>query len=219
MMPDSRKPGASLKSLKWLAIAAALVFVVPLILWLRVFYGSMQDYKTGETLLKENQTIRAITYFDRSLHWYAPLNPYMERSAKRLWEIGEKAEKEGDMRMARIAFESIRNACYGTSHVFTPGEEWIDKTESRIKKLEGEKAPKGDGLIEAGHPKKSPHPRVGWSVSAVVGFLGWIASIVGFIVFSFRKDRRGGSAVLKRVVWVCLILAFAALWVAGMVMA
>ena len=218
-MPDSRKPGASLKSLKGVAIAAALVFVVSLILWLRVFYGSMKDYKTGETLLKENQTIRAITYFDRSLHWYAPLNPYMERSAKRLWEIGEKAEKEGDMRMARIAFESIRNACYGTSHVFTPGEEWIEKTESRIKKLEGEKAPKADGRFEAGDLKKSPHPRVGWSVSAVVGFLGWVASIVGFIVFAFGKDRTGGSAFLKGVVWVCLILAFAALWVAGMVMA
>jgi len=60
----------------------------------------MQDYKTAETLLKENQTIRAITYFDRSLHWYAPLNPYVEWSAKRLWEIGERAEQEKDPRLA-----------------------------------------------------------------------------------------------------------------------
>ena len=199
--------------------AASVAILLLLVLWGRVFYGSMQDYKTGETFLKENQTIRAITYFDRSLHWYALLNPYMERSAERLWEIGEKAEKEGDRRMARIAFESIRNACYGTSHFFTPREEWIEKAESRIKKLEGEKAHKTDGQVEVGHPKKNPHPRVGWSVSVVVGFLGWVASSVGFIVFAFRKDRRGGSAFFKGVVWVCLILAFAALWVAGMVMA
>jgi len=68
----------------------------------------MQDYDTGETLLKGNEIIRAITYFDRSLHWYAPVNPYLERAATRLWEIGEQAEKAGDKRLALIAYESIR---------------------------------------------------------------------------------------------------------------
>ena len=198
---------------------AALVAVLLLIiLWGRVFYGSMEDYKTGENLLKENQTIRAITYFDRSLHWYAPFNPYSERSAERLWKIGEKAEKEGDRRMARIAFESIRNARYGTSHVFTPGEEWIDKAESRIKTLEGENAREGDGRAELMHSKKAPRPEVGWSVAVVVGFLGWAASLFGFIAFVFRGDRNRGNASLKGLLWFCLILAFATLWLAGMVM-
>jgi hypothetical protein len=72
-------------ALRVIVKAASAAVLLLLILWVRVFYGSMQDYKTGETLLRENQTIRAITYFDRSLHWYAPLNPYVERSAKRLW--------------------------------------------------------------------------------------------------------------------------------------
>jgi len=219
LMPNSQKHGFCPKTLKRAGQVAAVFLVVLLILWIRVFYGSMQDYKTGETLLKENQTIRAITYFDRSLHWYAPLNPYVERSAERLWEIGQKAEKEGDRRMARIAFESIRNACYGTSHIFTPGEEWIDKAESRIKKLEGEKTPKGDDEIEGEHPTKSPHPRVGWSVSVVVGFLGWIGSVLGFIVCVFRKDRRDKKPFYENLVWVSLIVAFGVLWFAGMVMA
>ena len=199
--------------------AASVAVLLLLVLWGRVFYGSMEDFKTGENLLKENQTIRAITYFDRSLHWYAPFNPYAERSAERLWEIGEKAEKEGDRRMARIAFESIRNARYGTSHVFTPGEEWIDKVESRIKTLEGANAPEGDGQAELGNPKKSPHPHVGWSASVVVGFLGWIASIVGFIAFAFRREKPTGKAFGKGLLWACLILAFATLWIMGMFMA
>jgi len=202
-----------------ITVIVSVGLLMLLVLWVRVFYGSMQDYKTGETLLKENQTIRAVTYFDRSLHWYAPFNPYAERSAKRLWEIGEKAEKEGDRRMARIAFESIRNACYGTSHIFTPGEEWIDKAESRIRTLEGKKAREGDGQAEPGHPKKSPHPHVGWSVSVVVGFLGWVGSALGFIVSVFRKSGEAEKTFSKGVAWLCLILAFAALWVAGMVMA
>ena len=206
-------------TLRVIVKAASAAVLLLLILWVRVFYGSMQDYKTGETLLRENQTIRAITYFDRSLHWYAPLNPYVERSAKRLWEIGEKAEKEGDNRMARIAFESIRNAGYGTSHVFTPGQKWIDKAESRIKKLQGGKPYEHGEGAEAAEAPKSPHPHAVWSVAVVLGFLGWAGSIIGFIGFAFRKERATEKTFRKGLVWLCLILAFAALWVAGMVMA
>ena len=206
-------------TLRVIVKAASAAVLLLLILWVRVFYGSMQDYKTGETLLRENQTIRAITYFDRSLHWYAPLNPYVERSAKRLWEIGEKAEKQGDNRMARIAFESIRNASYGTSHVFTPGQKWIDKAESRIKKLQGGKDYEHGEGAKAAEASKSPHPHAVWSVAVVLGFLGWAGSIIGFIGFTFRKERATEKTYRKGLVWLCLILAFAALWVAGMVMA
>jgi len=199
--------------------AVPLAVLVLLILWARVFYGSMQDYKTGETLLKENQTIRAITYFDRSLHWYAPLNPYVERSARRLWEIGEREEKAGDTRMARIAFESIRNACYGTSHVFTPGSEWIVRAESRIKRLSGGRDYGHGEDAKAAAASKSPHPHALWSLAAVLGFLGWVGSALGFIVSVLRKDRKTEKAFHKGLLWVCLILTFVALWVAGMVMA
>jgi hypothetical protein len=200
------------------AIGGAVLSFFLFLLWIKVFYSSMQDYKSGESLLKENQTIRAITYFDRSLHWYAPLNPYGERSAKKLWEIGERAVKEGDLRMARIAFESIRNACYGTSHLFNPCGEWIEKAESRITTLESEGAHGQEGLA-VGTPKKSPRPHAGWSVAAVVGFLAWVGSAIGFIISVFRKDRGTPRTFRKCLAWLSLILAFAALWVAGMVMA
>ena len=112
--------------------AVSIGVLIMLVLWARVFYGSMKDYETGETLLKENQIIRAITYFDRSLHWYAPINPYLEKAATRLWEIGERAEKDKDIRLALIAYESIRNSFYGTRHVFTPGEDWVQRAESKV---------------------------------------------------------------------------------------
>jgi len=193
---------------------ASVAVLLLLILWLRVFYGSMQDYKTGETLLKENQTIRAITYFDRSLHWYAPLNPYVERSAKQLWEIGERAESEKDTRMALIAYESIRNGFYGASHVFRPGKDWIQRAENKMESLSNPQ--RMEGAVPS---KKDPHPHVGWSVAVVLGFLGWIGSALGFIVSVLRKDRKTEKAFHKSLLWVCLILTFVALWVAGMVMA
>jgi hypothetical protein len=82
-MPASQEKGVHPKKLKGVPMAAAVPFGVLLILWARVFYGSMQDYKTGDAFPREDLTIRAITYFERSLHCYAPINPYVERSAKR----------------------------------------------------------------------------------------------------------------------------------------
>jgi hypothetical protein len=190
-----------------------------LTLWLRVFYGSMEDYKTGETLLKENQTIRAITYFDRSLHWYAPINPYLERAATRLWEIGEKAQKEGDLRMAHIAFESIRNASYGATHIFTPGREWIKRAESKINQLAANASHGNDGSAEPWSPKKGPYPDALWSVAVVFGFLGWVGSVLGFISTVSRNGQGIQRAHRRILVWLFLIVACGALWFAGMVMA
>jgi hypothetical protein len=190
-----------------------------LVLWARAFYGSMKDYEAGETLLKQNQIIRAITYFDRSLHWYAPVNPYLERAATRLWEIGERAEKEGDLRMALIAFESIRNASYGATHVFTPGEDWIKRADSKISALSGSQGQKGDGKAEPWPPKRGPHPHALWSLAVVLGFLGWVGSVLGFIFAAWRKEHRDGKPFRVKILWFCLVLAFGALWFVGMVMA
>jgi hypothetical protein len=211
----SKRSIVSNKTVKIVSVGVLILFA----LWAKAFYGSMKDYETGETLLKENQTIRAITYFDRSLHWYAPVNPYLERAANRLWEIGERAEKEGDLRMARIAFESIRNASYGTTHVFTPRKEWIQRVESKIDELSGAKGHKGDGTTEPWSPKKSPHPHALWSVAVVLGFLGWVGSAVGLIFSTWSKAASEGKPSRKKLVWLSLILAFGALWFAGMVMA
>ncbi len=190
--------------LKAASVAVLLLFV----LWGRVFYGSMQDYKTAETLLKENQTIRAITYFDRSLHWYAPLNPYVERSAKRLWEIGERAEQEKDPRMALIAYESIRNGFYGASHVFRPGKDWIQRAESKIRFLSSLM-----GTGESTAAKKDPQPDVLWSVVVVIGFLGWVGSLLGLILVLFRQGEVRGS---KGIFWFGFSFLCFILWLVGM---
>jgi hypothetical protein len=207
-MPGKRRVASVI--LKTGSVAVLLL----LVLWGRVFYGSMQDYKTGEALLKEKQAIRAITYFDRSLHWYAPFNPYLERSAKRLWEIGERAEQEKDARLALIAYESIRNGFYGASHVFRPGKDWIQRSESKLQSLS---ALRGNG--EPVPTRKDPQPDVLWSAVTVVSFLGWVGSLAGFARGVLRKEQRAGRMAHRPVPWIGLAIFFFGLWILGMVFA
>lgn len=187
--------------------------LIVLVLWARAFYGSMQDYDTGETLLKGNEIIRAITYFDRSLHWYAPVNPYLERAATRLWEIGEQAEKAGDKRLALIAYESIRNGFHGATHFVTPGKHWIRKVDAKLASLnrgqtENRKTPRSSAFSG-----ESPYPSSFWSAVVVIGFLGWIGSLIGLITVTFRpgEDRRG-----KGLLWFGFSLLCFILWLVGM---
>lgn len=190
----------------------SFAFLLLVILWARVFYGSMKDYQTGETFLKEKQTIRAVTYFDRALHWYAPLNPYAERSAKRLWEIGEKAEKEGDTRMARIAFESIRSGFYAASHFLVPGKSWIDRVDRKLEGL-GKRTERSGGKL------RDPHPNPIWSVVVVTGFLGWIGSAAACIKFVLGRKEPSRAWVTKPGVWIGAGLVCFSLWILGMAMA
>ena len=211
---QNNSPQMRHSALRVIVKAALAAVLLLLILWVRVFYGSMQDYKTGETLLKENQTIRAITYFDRSLHWYAPLNPYVERSAKRLWEIGKRAEQEKDTRLALIAYESIRNGFYGASHLFTPGKDWIGRAEKKIHDLSSP-----EGRKEAHASKKNPHPDALWSVVVVISFIGWIGSLAGFARWVLGKDKGPGRLQHRAVLWIGLGVFFFGLWILGMAFA
>lgn len=187
--------------------------LIVLILWARAFYGSMKDYETGETLLKQSEIIRAITYFDRSLHWYAPVNPYLERAATRLWEIGEQAEKAGDKRLALIAYESIRNGFYGATHFVTPGKHWIRKVDAKLASLNRGQTENRETPQSSAFSGVSPYPSSFWSAVVVIGFLGWIGSLIGLITVAFRPggDRRG-----KSILWLGSSLLCFILWLVGM---
>jgi len=192
--------------------------------WLRCFYGSMEAYKTGEEMLRQKQLIRSITYFDRSIHWYTPGNPYVEKSADRLWEIGEQAEKEGDLTLALIAFRSIRGGFYAASHFVTPGKKWIERSEFKIDQLVRRERKTESELREPElkekirQSQKSSPPDVFWTVILEIGFLGWVGSLFAFI---FRRwgPKDGSIHFFGPFTWVGVGVVFFAMWIIGMVKA
>lgn len=205
-----------------MVLLAIVVFLF--MTWLRCFYGSMEAYKTGEEMLRQKQLIRSITYFDRSIHWYTPWNPYVEKSADRLWEIGEQAEKEGDLTLALIAFRTIRGGFYAASHFVTPGKKWIEKSEFKIDQLVRRERKTESELREPElkekirQSQKSSPPDVFWTVILEIGFLGWVGSLFAFI---FRRwgPKDGSIHLFRPFTWVGFGVVFFAMWIIGMVKA
>jgi len=203
-----------------LVLAAFLLIMV----WARVFYGSMRAYQEGELYLSSDRYIKAITFFDRSMHWYAPLNPYVQRSAQRLWEIGKHAQKNGDIRLALIAARTIRRGFIAARSFYTPGGDWIEKCDLRIYELlKLDQDRKGDlkrEKIEMDTLLKDIQvrgPDILWTIVLLAGFLGWIGSAIGFIMSQFRTSKATRFSISSNFKWVLFGTIFFAVWIVGMV--
>ncbi len=196
------------------------------IIWARVLYGSMAAFKEGETLLEKKDYIGAITYFDRSMHWYTPFSPYVCGSAKRLWQISRDAEAGGDIRLALIAVRTIRRGFISARSFYVPGRDWILKCDSRIHALgdaerDGTSAREEKDILSGAilnHPQVKG-PDVFWSVALLIGFLGWIASVIAFIASGLRKSQRDGLSKPTHSKWIITWAVFFAIWILGMIKA
>ena len=214
------------KYVKMTCAILALIVISLIMVWARAFYGSMQAYKKGEAHLTGHRYIKAVTYFDRSIHWYTPFNPYVEKSAERLWEIGLYAERQGDIKLALIAFRTIRRGYYSASNIVTPGRTWIERCESKIGELLKieEKTKKGAHDFEPEkklilQSQKKESPDVFWSITLEIGFLGWVGSVLGLIMFALKRKGEAKLVTSLSLTWVGLALIFFALWFVGMIKA
>jgi len=209
-------------AVKILGIALLLLILV----WVRAFYGAREAYHQGEKYLQSQQFIRAITYFDRSIQWYTPLNTYVYQSAAKLWEIGNHAEKIGDTKLALIAFRAVRRGFYSVNHFIQPGKNWIERCNLKIsallkKESEERTFKKGTARTKKpafNNPKTAP-PNVFWSVLLEIGLLGWIGSTFGLIFAAFGRKRHFRPFSPSTAGWIALCIIFLGMWIMGMMLA
>lgn len=172
----------------------ALVFILLFlsIVGVRVFYLQRSHFFTAEKHFGESNWKLAIREYDMSMHFYIPWSPYIQRSAERLWQIGEMFEKEGRFDWANIAYSSIRSSFYTSRSLYTPGKNWVDRCDDKIADL-NVKILVGEGSIKPEETdserkkflyvmKVDRAPAPLWSILVELGFLGWIGSVL-FIIF------------------------------------
>ena len=183
---------------KYLIRSIFFALLFSMILSGRMIYLQRSHYMAGERYYASEDWKLAIREYDLAMHFYAPLSPYIDKSATRLWQLGGMFEKQGKLDWAIIAYSSIRSSFYASRSLYTPGKQWIRKCDEKIADLNVQLLIK-DGSIkpeEADAEKKrylhvmkvdkAPAPL--WSFLMATGFLGWIGSVL-FLIFRGFTDK------------------------------
>jgi len=210
---------------KYLIKGFLLVVLFMLLVGVKAFYLQRSHFLAAEKYYAEANWKLAIREYDTAMHFYTPWSPYIEKSALKLWEIGEMFEKENKLDWANIAYSSIRSSFYASRSLYTPGKDWINKCDEKIADLnvkmlvqDGSILPKDADAEKAKHlyvMKVDRAPKPLRALLVVASFLGWIGSVLFIIFKGFHDDGRinrrlllSGSASLicTFVIWIIAML-------------
>lgn len=207
-----------------IGIGLTCVLLFFILIFTKVYFSSMQEFKTAENAFSQKDYPKAIQHYERAILWYVPVGGYVEPSAKRLWEIAETLESE-ESALALEAYRTLRSAFYATRSFYTPGQPWIDRANPRIARLmagqtnysEADRQKSLEQLTQEALVilERPMRPDPFWSFVVVLGFLGWAT---GVLLFIWRAFREGGTQVMLKqgIVWGTVIIVFYALWIIGM---
>ncbi len=178
-------------------LVKGLIFVLffTLLVGGKVFYNQRSHFLKAEKYYSEADWKLALREYDIAMHLYTPWSPYIQKSAERLWQLGEMFEKQDKPDWAVIAYSSIRSSFYASRSIFTPRKDWIIRCNDKISDINVKLLIK-EGSIKpeeaAGEKKKFLYvlevdraPSPFWSVLAEAGFLGWISSVLFIIIRGF----------------------------------
>jgi hypothetical protein len=204
-----------------------MILIIFIAIWTRAFIGSMNNFAKGEAFYVNKQYIKAITFFDRSMHWYTPFNPYIEKSAEYLWEIGGQAEKNIDNQLSLISIETIRNSFYSSRSFYSPGVPWIKRCDDRIRNItknQDNNILKGSGGFNDQDRIYEQNivyndPAIFWTVVLEIGLFGWIGAMIGFIFVCSRPCLNCDKYIHKYWFWILLAIINYGLWVLGTIKA
>ena len=205
-----------------------LMLIIIIAIWTRTLISSKKNFSEGEKYFNNKQYIKAITFFDRSMHWYTPFNTYIEKSAEYLWEISDRAKAISNDQLSMIAIETIRNSFYSSRSFYLTGDNWIKRCDDRIHditKNQDEKT-KNEEVESGGQDKIYMQdnivyndPAILWTVVLEIGLLGWIGAVLGIIFFRLRPSLEADRFIHTYWFWILLAGINYSLWIFGMIKA
>ena len=200
-----------------------LLVAFMVILYAKVTYNASQDFALAEETYTRGEYKVAITHYERTIKWYAPLSTVVQRAVARLWRIGTEAEASGELTLALEAYQTLRSSLYAVQSFYIPYQSSIPKSEERIAlllaktragaELEEDKLAQ-DTARFAIQLQRHVGPHLGWSVLVEVGFLGWVGAAIGLIWYVM--DEQGHFAPRQGMLWGSFLAVFFVLWVVSM---
>lgn len=120
----------------WLVPVLVTAFCVILLIWINVYSRSVRFSREGDAFLAEGKLIEAVTSYEISAHAYTPWNPHVRHSMEKLWEIGERLERENeDPTYPLIAYRALRSSVYAIRSFYMPYKDWIPRCDEKIGQL------------------------------------------------------------------------------------
>src|SRR2546425_5939612 len=159
-----------------LRVLGLLVAFVAL-LYAKTAYNARQDFALGEEAYTQGKYKVAVTHYERTIKWYTPLSPVVQRAVERLWQLGMEAEARGEVSLALEAYQTLRSSLYAVQSFYIPYQSWIAKTEARMAPLlaktkvgaeagagQGEDKLAQDTVRFAMQLQRHEGPHLGWSL-------------------------------------------------------
>lgn len=125
-----------MEKVKNIAVNAAFIALISLVLiWGNTYYRQQAQFDKGEKAVAAGDFLAAVAGYESAIHMYTPASSLVDRSAQRLWELGDLAAQRGDLQRALIACRALRSSFYAVAGISSPGTQWIQKCDARIAQL------------------------------------------------------------------------------------
>jgi hypothetical protein len=125
-----------MEKVKTIAVnVAAVALISVLLIWGNTLYRQHVQFDKGEKGVATGDFSAAVAGYESAIHMYTPGSSLVDRSAQRLWELGEMMERRGDIARALIAYRALRSSFYAVAGISSPGREWIGLCDARIAAL------------------------------------------------------------------------------------
>lgn len=191
----------------------------------RVVVSARSELAEAEQLLAAKDREAAVVHFRRAARWYAPFSPFHVRALERLGELGQAAERAGEVELALSAYRALRGAILATRSTYVPERARLEAANRRIAALMSKQPAPG---MDAGKSEKQlyeehlalltkvPGPNVFWSCVLLLGFVCWVSSAFALSIRAIDDEERWVASELRR--WGGMIALGFSLFVLGMVL-
>ena len=202
-------------------VALALVIALTC---LKLLSTSKNEFILAEAHLAKNEISKAITHYERALHWFLPFSQTPYQAAEKLWEIAQEYQTQNQIAEALKTYRTLRSSFYSIRSIYTPGKKWIPLCNEKIAHLmavrfiESQKNPAISlddkkslylVLLEKDRP-----PYTFPSIMCEIGFFGWVASILLFIFKALSAQ--GHLKKRPALLFVSSFLIFYSMWIWGL---
>lgn len=125
-----------MEKVKTIAVNVAAAALISLVLiWGNTLYRQHAQFEQGEKGWAAGNFPAAVAGYESAIHMYTPGSSVVEKSAQKLWAIGQACEQRRDFPCALIAYRALRSSYYAIAWIYAPGKEWIERCDARIAAL------------------------------------------------------------------------------------